>query len=347
MNSPRFLSQAWEQRILHSRNPYTSLWREVSRYAGGNAADRVLNSLGADARNIQAFMRSVALADEYWVSYEDSSNVIDSVPLYYGALSLGNAIVAATMSSSHMTSRTSGHGLKVVPDFTKRDAVLNCRIAFGGSLDSFGFINDALGGDPLSGLDCKFIDLLTLLPELSGRLEHFALSLVTEVTLSPAKRWHDSAAATADSGSMIAARFRPLDLVKLNLGYVRDKLAISAYLSEVGATVADGQLYWSTKRSPPTEIDNLTISARGARWFLPKMHGKLIPEYCIYLAALHTLSVFARYLPTYWLKIQEELCDEWVLIRDFIAVAEEKVPRLAINHFAKASHRFESSSDDF
>jgi hypothetical protein len=132
--------------------------------------------------------------------------------------------------------------------------------------------------------------------------------------------------------------------VKINLGFVRDNFAIADYLAGAGLQMQSEDLRWTTKRTPLTEFENLAISARGSRWILSKLHAKTLPEYAIYLAGLYVLSVFARYIPDYWLKIQDEHGDEWTLIRDFVALAEEKVPQLALNHFARAIHRFELRS---
>jgi hypothetical protein len=82
VNSPRFLAESWESKSVHSRDTYGSLWREVSRYAGGNAADRVFTIPGSDSRNVSQFRRAIALAEEYWIAYEDSSEAIDVVPLF-------------------------------------------------------------------------------------------------------------------------------------------------------------------------------------------------------------------------------------------------------------------------
>lgn len=325
-------------RSVHARNPYTSLWREVSRFSGGDAADRLMLHAGADSRNVDQFRRAVSLADEYWVAYEDSSETIDTVPLYYGALSLGNALAYATLSSARVAERTPGHGLSIDFDIRKKNSVLSTNVSFQQSTDAFGIINEALGGDTLNGKTFKILDLLQMIPEISDRLEHFGTTTAYEVTFSPGPRKNADESYAGD----VIARVRSRHGASISLSYVRDNLAIADYLQSANLQIEGDSLKWTTSRAALIEFDNIAIKARGSWWLLPKIGAKLVPEYCIYLAILHTLSVFARYVPNYWLKIQEEHGDEWVLLRDFISIAEETVPRLALNHFARSSHQFPS-----
>lgn len=340
MNSPIFLSSHWGLKTTHARDSYNTLWREIFRYGGADAADRVFLTPGADNRNVARFRRAVELADEYWIAYEESAEAIDAVPLYYGSLSLGNALSYATLGSARVAQRTKGHGLSVDSNITTRHAVLNAKIHFGAANDAFGMINESLGGDPLVGSSKSVLDLIRALPELSDRLDLFNCSSTAyEVNFTPGPR--PAGAATGAAVDVVGSLRRPGGGPPLNMGYVRDTFAISSYLEANSlAIVSRDEFKWAPTRPSRDEIANLAIRARGAWWLLPRLNGNLIPEYCLFLAVLYALSVFARYIPEYWLKMREDRSDEWFLIRDFMDIVEEKVPRLALNHFTRQTHDF-------
>jgi YaaC-like Protein len=188
----------------------------------------------------------------------------------------------------------------------------------------------------LTGRSMELLDLLRAIPDLSGRLEHFnQASAAFEVTFSPGPR-------TASGSFKVIASVRSPRGIALSTGFIRDNLAIGSYLNAAGVTANGNDMEWTTPRAAVTELDNVSIRARGSWWLLPKIHQMLIPEYSLFLAALYTLSVFARYIPDYWLKIRDDHTDEWALIRDFVSIAEEKIPWLAVNHFSRATHEFVS-----
>ncbi len=339
MNSPRFLDELWSRRIMHSSDPYKAIWKELFRHSGGEASDRVLRAAGTDLRNTEPFRNWIALSDEYWLAYEDASELIDSVPLYYGALSLGNAIAYATLGSAQMATRTRGHGLTLDFNLASNRVILDTVLNFNHSTEAFGLINEALGGDSLIGSNASVLELIRLLPELSDRLEHFGVaSKAYEFTFTAARR---EIGGSATSDVDIIATIRTGRVQRVSDGYIRDNFAIADYLSRSSLSIEnDRAIKWSPRRAVVEEIGNISISALGTSWFLPKLRGFVVPEYSIYVAILHVFSVFARYVPEYWLKIRENLTDEWILIRDFIDIAEEKVPRLALDHFTRQTNEF-------
>jgi hypothetical protein len=76
---------------------------------------------------------------------------------------------------------------------------------------------------------------------------------------------------------------------------------------------------------------------------LPKIKGFAVSEYAIYLAVLFVISHLARYYPDYWVPMQRDRTDEFFLIQDFLDVAEDKIPNLALNHLSRQTNVYRSA----
>jgi hypothetical protein len=99
----------------------------------------------------------------------------------------------------------------------------------------------------------------------------------------------------------------------------------------------------SRGRNNAAELRALCIEDGGQCFFLPKIKQLAISEYAAYLAILYGICDLARYHPDYWMELQHNRTPEYFLIREFLDVAEEKVPNLVLNHLSRRTWVFKTS----
>ncbi|HKU67217.1 MAG TPA: YaaC family protein [Candidatus Baltobacteraceae bacterium] len=351
MNSLNRLREVWPLDERRSRAPHSALWHELSRFAGRDAAEVLFREPHADAKFLKPFLNAVTLADDNVKAWEDvDDDFTAAVLLYYGTLWLGNAVAFTTLSGEQLSKREAAHGLEVAFEFRSSSPLLEARINTGRGTQAFGTINAAFGGASLSGQTFQVRDFLEAIPELRHSLPHARLRpRVIEAVWTGDVPGDDYLDEALRSFPNIEVDIQ--DHVPSGPGWIRDNIAVGAYLIEQGGSDAifvDNRITWDrasvngSVRSPEDELLATTIVHDGRRFFLPTIKQTAISEYAIYLAVMYAISVAARYSPDYWIEMQRERTVEYFLVREFLELAEDKVPMLALNHLRRTTFIFNS-----
>ena len=333
MNSPRFLYDDWPSRAHFSDDAYSHLWRQLLHFAGGDAARRAM-SFSPEKNQVLRFRHAIELADTYIQEFEDANELIDAVPFYYGTYWLGMAVAYATLDlNSAVTARHGLHRVATSSPFSLKESFIEAE----GSSAVAATINEAFGGENIFGRRFSILELLQALPEMQDDLER-----MTDCKTTAIKVEYDGGGFGAE-GNIILARVS--STFDINEGYLTSRVAVSDYLKANGLSIIDekaGTIKWEATR--PSEFEQLTINAPQGTFFLPKLHKQVIPEFLIYLMVLYQLSNLARYEPESWIPLFEEQSDEYFVIRSFMRVAKEKIPRLALNHLTRHTNHANMTS---
>lgn len=334
MNSVRYLSENWPLQIRASTDGVRALWRELNRYSGRDASERAFAKSRGDSKFEEPFRNAIRLADEYFSAYEDSSEVVDPVLLYYGAMWLGNAVIYVTLTRPQIEGRDERHGITPNIADEENTPFLKARVNIQSRNATYNLTNMAFGGDDLSGNTFEVLDLLAAIPEMDEHLQQPIArnSVALRITESPQdlKHW------TSEKGTIEVF----LDPKKANEGYFRDNVAIYAYLAERNVQFAGGTVTWERSRPGDEELRALTIFSNASRFLLPKLRGLVFSEPSLYIGVIHALSELARYHPEAWIKTIDKGGDEYFIIRQFMHLAESKLPLLALNQLSRAEFLF-------
>jgi hypothetical protein len=103
---------------------------------------------------------------------------------------------------------------------------------------------------------------------------------------------------------------------------------------------ADGAVAWDRERPGDDELRAVGISSGTTFFLLPKIRQFVFSEAALYIAIIHALSELARYHPEAWIKTIDNGGDEYFIIRQFLHIAEAKLPLLALNHLSRAEFLF-------
>ena len=335
MNSPRFIRDDWPLRAFHADDPYNRLWRELFHFAGHDAAREVIRS--PDGNVFERFRNAIKLADEFIAEYEEGGNLVDVVPLYYGSLWLGLAMAFCTLGPNDIGSASGHHGLKAANldkwPFKLTEAFVEPLVQTG----SCSIINRALGGDDICGIPFKLLDLLRAIPHLDNDLEK-----VESGTSAFRLAYDPTTLAVVHEGRTVEGCVFPRTPGKISSGWVNDHLAVSDYLMQSQFQILDvpsRRVRWTpANRETFAELEQVLIDAPSGKYFLPKLRGKVVPEYVICLMVLYALSSLARYYPDVWVAMWEQQTHEIFILRSFVYHAQRTVPRLALNHLTKRTN---------
>jgi hypothetical protein len=340
MNSLNHIVDNWRTREIFSEDPYHSLWRELLHFRGREAALRAIQQ-ASDRTQMEHFRDAIELADEFWTNFEDTSETIDPIPLYYGALWLGMAVAYTGLPADRLTNLEPSHGLTLTTaPFPQPflNSSVNVRNA-----GSFSLINEAFGGHQLSG-QIKISDLIAALPELIDDLPKVSRE-TGAVLFRPRDR-----APLSDLEAQTFANNRSEGIIKagfpLNLGSIVDNLAVGKYLQEHKLTYNSQYsiISWHGTRERFVEAAQLCIETPHGLFLLPTIRGRVISEFSIYLMCLYALSVLARYHPQLWLRTVDDDTDEHFVIRSFMLTAKTKIPSLVLNHLTRQTWVFSTRS---
>jgi len=334
MNSQRYLPEDWPLEVRPSTDGVRALWRELNRYSGRDASERVFGRSGGDTKFEEPFRNAIRLADEYFAAYDDSSDVVEPVLLYYGSMWLGNAVNYVTLTRGEIEEREERHGIVPVIREDQNNPFLQAKVNVKKKNATFNLTNVAFGGDDLTGRTFDVLDLLAAIPEMEQHLQQPAVGKSTAVRVTPSpqdfKHW------ASDKGTIEIF----LERTKASEGYFRDHIAIDSYLAERKVRFGAGTVSWERTRPGDDELRAVAISSGVSRFLLPKLQGLVFSEPSLYIGAIHALSELARYHPEAWIKTIEKRGDEYFLIRQFLHIAESKLPLLVLNHLSRAEFLF-------
>ncbi len=334
MNGIKHLADTWPRHVRYTDNVARTLWRELSRYGGTDAADRAFQLWRADDRYCTDFRAAIRLADAYFLAFEDAEESIDADMLYYGSMWLGYAVSYLSLGPAELREASTGHGIVVSVDSGKNNPFLNTRLNIGAESQMLGRVNKALGGDSLEGMAFSAADFLCAIPELDEHLREIDGHGTAAVRLSPAP-----GVAFTESEPISRNNFIVSVPGKKNIthGWMRDNVVAYPYLKSRGLDIDRfGHLGWHRTRTVAEELSAVCVECPGPVYFLaPTISKRRVPELTVFLAILFALSRIVRYNPRFWLTIEENQTDEYFLIRQFVDLAVRKVPNLVINHLGK------------
>ncbi len=352
MNSLNRLRETWPLDERRSQAPHAALWHELFRFTGHETAKILFRESHAESNFLKPFLNAISLADDMVKAWEDvDDDFTGSVLLYYGALWLGNAIAFVTLNGEQLDRRQAAHGLEVKFDFAKTFPLLEATINLTADTGAFGIINGAFGGSSIAGQTFLVKDLITAIPEMRHSLPHVHLS-----SRAIEAQWIGDV--PGDSATEFLLRAWPhLDVDLLvdhtpNPSWLRDNLAIGVYLNEQSVRndpALERRITWNSAlfsdepRSAAEELLATSIEHDGRRFFLPTIKRRVVSEYAMYLGIMFVIGHLARYYPDYWIDMQRERSPEFFLIREFLDLAEDKIPRLALNHLQRRTFAFYSA----
>jgi hypothetical protein len=333
MNSLNALSEDWPSYIIRADDPYRALWRELFHHAGYEAAAPLFEPLDEDL--FREFRNAIKLADEFVADFEDAGETVDVVLLYYGALWLGIATAMVTLGRRAIEHTYPNHGLAANVDlwpFSLSEAT----VAVTDKMGALSLINAAFGGDELAGRPFKLMQLLQAIPYIAGDLEK------VKADTSAFRFGFDPTILAFVLGDRKVVGTFVGGPKSLTPGFLRDHVAASTYLlsRDLAVTNSEGhRIEWTLSgRSWDEEIDQVLVSAHGAKYFLPRIHGKALAEYTICLIILFALSRLARYNPNIWIRMRDSQTNEMFVLRSFVLYAQRAIPTLVLNHLTKRNH---------
>lgn len=347
MNSLNRLAELWPLDKRRSRIPHSTLWHEIFRLSGDGAATILFRQAPASPGYKKSFIHALTLADDFVQGFENvDDDFVGSVLLYYGAYWLGHAVALATLDSEALGAREGSHGLDVQFDFSNEFPILEAKIDPGKPLEGFGTINRALGGESLNGREMRTCDFVSAIPELRHSLPHLHLKSRAIQVISFVDGG-DEASETIERMSRTISLVLHVEQT-ITKEWIRDHIAVASYLSDQGVSpdAAARQISWTRApskhgfRSVEDELRAVTIEHDGARFFLPKIKQRIVSEYGAYLAVLFVICSAARYQPDYWIQMQESRSPEFFFLHEFLDLAEDKMPVLALNHLTRCTHDF-------
>jgi hypothetical protein len=347
VNSLNRLSEDWPLVERHSRAPHNTLWHELFRYSGKEKSEALFRNAQPDSNPISNFRNALLLADDMVIAWEDiDDDFTGAILLYYGALWLGQAVALATLDSATIENRDALHGFTATYSMNGSTPFLSAKVNFGKSTSSAGTVNRAFGGEDLNGRACEVADLLCALPEMRPGLPHVDL----ESEAIPVVHDDEYELEGLVSTNPTIGVSLPLDR-SISDGWLRDSIAVAPYLSAHEVTIIQsapdlGYIRW--RRAPEdrgfiSEMRALCVETGAQRFFFPKIKQRAVSEYAVYLGILYVVADLARYHPDYWMTMQRNRTGEYFIIREFLDVAEEKVPNLALNHLSRETYVFRSA----
>lgn len=377
MNSIQYLHETWPRRARYTTNANRALWRELARFGGRDAADRLFRGAPGDPRNVERFCNSINMADSYFIAYEDADESIDALLLYYGSMCLARAVIYACLPFTEIDGWEPKHGITPAIDLGQRLIFLDSKLAIGGSKQTFSLVNQAFGGDPVFGRTFSIRDILASIPTMCTFIqEPFGIdpntfeftqsdSLFTYQATNPA-----TGAKVGGGGRFSREATGPIDiygdgvnisvvvggqisgLASSDEAYLRDHIAVYPYLEGHHVKVEGERISWQLARNPSaltweaarsavdSELSALLVPANGTRYFAARVKKFVLPEFSLFYCLVFALSTLCRYYPDEWLQIQERQTDEHVLMRELLHNAEHRIPLLALNHLTHKEFDF-------
>lgn len=335
MNSLNHIAEDWPRHEVFSEDPYHSLWRELVHFAGRDAADRAMQ-YAPDRTKFDDFRNAMKLADEFWLNFEDAEEVVDAVPLYYGAYWLGMACAYVSLARDRLASIEATHGLTFTMGKLPQP-FLNSNVGISRA-GVFARINEAFGGEPL-GDQLNVGALIAALPQLIDDLGKVNRKPEIIRAMPPDYMGHQLEAVQFPNMICVAtieAHF-PVSVESLSA-----HAAVGSYLRSHNLMYdpTRKRAAWTGTRDRFDEVYQLCVETPAGTFLLSRIQGKVVSEFAIYVIVLYALSMFVRYSPNVWLRMIEDQTDEFFLIRSFILLAKKAVPQLALNHLTRQSWVF-------
>lgn len=335
MNSRQYVAETWPLQGRAANDVLRSLWRELNRYAGRDAAERAYRRTHNDSTAIRSLQNCVHLANEYYSAYELASPSIDTVLIYYGTVWLGKAAIYASLPPG--TTPGTSHGISPRIDPAAKYPFFHAKLHVQDRNETFSLINRAFGGDDISGRTFDLTDWLKALPELDADLKSvLGTGTLALESLPLASSVSDM---RAQSGRMVHS-ITPAQYC--TDGYFSENVAVYRYLKTRNLLfLPSNQVAWDRQqRDEADEARAVFVNVNGKRYLAPKLNGSYIAEFALLTGILHALSSLARFFPDTWLEMLNNEGDEMFIIRQFLNLAAEKAPNLALNHFSRETFEF-------
>lgn len=343
MNSLQYIAETWPLQGRSSNDIIRSLWRELNRYCGRDAAERAYRRSHGDLSTVKSFQNCLHLADEYYSAYDDAAPSIDTVLIYYGTMWLGNAAIYASLPPG--TKAGTAHGLSPKIEPGAKYPLLHSKLQVQQSTETFCLINRAFGGDEVSGQTFNLLEWLQAIPELDADLKSILGTGTLALEVSSSGSFLTGSASSlldlvSPSGEMI---YSVIPAQYCTEGYFRENVAAYNYLKTRNLRfLPSNQVAWDRQRPDSDETRAVLISANRKYYFAPKLRGSYISEFALFTGIMHALSTLSRYYPDAWLEMLNSEGDEMFIIRQFLNIAEEKAPNLVLNHFSRETFAFRS-----
>lgn len=336
LNSLNSLGETWPTIVRYTNDPLRTLWRELNRFSGDAAANTAFKIRGTDHKNVTTFVALNKLGDSYFLGYEDVTDIIDPLLLYYGGMTLGLAAAYLTLPSAELDTRSPVHGIKPHVDNQLGRPFFDCKLQIGESSGTFNLVNRAFGGEDVSSQTFNLLDFLRTIPELDASLRTVVGVSSATNCVRVARNQQLTTGAALDRGRISVEMDRDFE----NLDHALSKIAVADYLRTCNVALTDKHvLSWDRERSLANEEVALFLDP-GEHFLLPKINGRVISQYAILLGVLYALSELCRYYPMQWISLYESNSAEHYIIREFVQVASETLPKLALDHFAKSTYTF-------
>jgi hypothetical protein len=338
MNSLQFIAETWPVQVRTSNDIVRSLWRELNRYAGRDAAERAYRRGHSDLTTIKSFRNCIDLADEYYAAYEDAAPSIDTVLIYYGTMWLGKAMIYVALPPG--TKPGTAHGIQPKIDPGSKYPFLHSKLHVQQNDETFCLINRAFGGDEIAGKTFDLLDWLRALPELDADLRSILGAGTQALEVSSRGTFGGGTALTladmvAPTGEMV---YSVSPAQYCTDGYFRENVAAYQYLKAQNLRfLPSNGIAWDRQRFDSDEARSVLVTANRREYFAPKISGCYISEFALFTGIMHALCTLSRYFPDTWLEMLDAEGDEMFLIRQFLNIAEEKAPNLVVNHLSRES----------
>lgn len=346
MNSLNALADLWPLEERRVRNPYTALWHELFRFTGRDHSENLFKRLYTDDRYIRKFRNAINLADDMIQAWDDvNDDFTGAISMYYGSLWLGMAVAYSSLSGSVLENINPAHGISVRFEFDKSRPFLDAFLTIKNDNQDFALINKAFGGESLGQTEVRVRDVLAMIPEMKTFLLHVDVQ---------SKAIEFKARSDSDGPENLIVK-NTIESIYINtenaisVQWVRDNVAVSSYLmnAKLKEEHYDNGFFWDRNckndkpsRDSASELRAISLLHGGQRFFWPKIKKKVMSEYAAYLSVLFVIGHAARYFPDYWVAMQEEKTREYFLIREFLDIAQEKIPGIALNHLSQKNYIF-------